>query len=172
LKKVVTLRVNGEQVELEVRPNQTLLDVLRDDLELTGTKRGCDSAVCGACTVIMDGEPVLSCMTLAVRCHGKNILTIEGLAEDGKLHPLQKSAIEHGAVQCGFCTPGWLLSAKALLENNPSPTPEEVQTAVSGNLCRCTGYQKIVDSILAVAEGKVHKPSKPSEEPACWKRDV
>lgn len=99
-------------------------------------------------------------------------LTIEGLAEDGKLHPLQKSAIEHGAVQCGFCTPGWLLSAKALLENNPSPTPEEVQTAVSGNLCRCTGYEKIVDSILAVAEGKMHKPSKPSQEPACWKRDV
>jgi len=156
LKKVVTLRINGESYALHLRPSQTLLDVLRDDLELMGTKKGCDSGVCGACTVIMDGEPVLSCMTLAVRCQGKDILTIEGLAENGKLHPLQKSAIEHGAVQCGFCTSGWLLSAKALLENNPSPTPEEVQTAVSGNLCRCTGYEKIVDSILAVAEGKVH----------------
>jgi len=156
LKKVVTLRINGESYALHLRPSQTLLDVLRDDLELMGTKKGCDSGVCGACTVIMDGEPVLSCMTLAVRCQGKDILTIEGLAENGKLHPLQKSAIEHGAVQCGFCTSGWLLSAKVLLENNPSPTPEEVQTAVSGSLCRCTGYEKIVDSILAVAEGKVH----------------
>jgi len=156
LKKVVTLRINGESYALHLRPSQTLLDVLRDDLELMGTKKGCDSGVCGACTVIMDGEPVLSCMTLAVRCQGKDILTIEGLAENGKLHPLQKSAIEHGAVQCGFCTSEWLLSAKVLLENNPSPTPEEVQTAVSGNLCRCTGYEKIVDSILAVAEGKVH----------------
>jgi len=154
LKKVVTLRINGESYALHLRPSQTLLNVLRDDLELMGTKKGCDSGVCGACTVIMDGEPVLSCMTLAVRCQGKDILTIEGLAENGKLHPLQKSAIEHGAVQCGFCTSGWLLSAKVLLENNPSPTPEEVQTAVSGNLCRCTGYEKIVDSILAVAKRK------------------
>lgn len=156
MKKAVTLRINGEWYELHLSPSQTLLDVLRDELELMGTKKGCDSGVCGACTVIIDGEPVLSCMTLAVRCQGKDILTIEGLAEDGKLHPLQKSALEHGAVQCGFCTPGWLLSAKVLLENNPNPTSEEVQAAIAGNLCRCTGYEKIVDSILAVAERKAH----------------
>lgn len=146
--------MNGEEERLLVNTNQTLLDVLREQLDLVGTKKGCDSGTCGACTVIMDGEPVLSCMTLAVRCHNRKIMTIEGLAENDQLHPLQKSAIEHGAVQCGFCTPGWLLSAKVLLDNNPTPTPEEVRNAIAGNLCRCTGYQKIVQSILAVAQGK------------------
>jgi carbon-monoxide dehydrogenase small subunit len=155
LKRVITLNVNGEEYELLVNTNQTLLDVLREQLGLVGTKKGCDSGACGACTVIIDGDPVLSCMALAVRCQNKNIMTIEGLSANGQLHPLQKSAIEHDAVQCGFCTPGWLLSAKVLLDSNPTPTREEVCTAIAGNLCRCTGYQKIVDSILAVAEGKV-----------------
>ena len=155
MKRNITLNINGEIYELLVKTNQTLLDVLRDQLSLVGTKKGCDSGTCGACTVIIDGEPVLSCMTLAVRCQNRNIMTIEGLAQNGQLHPLQKSAIEHEAVQCGFCTPGWLLSAKVLLDNNPNPTREEVRIAIAGHLCRCTGYQKIEESILAVAEGKV-----------------
>jgi len=155
LKRVITLRINGEIYELLVKTNETLLDVLREKLGLTGTKRGCDSGACGACTVIIDGEPALSCMTLAVRCQNRSIMTIEGLAQNGQLHPLQKSAMEHDAVQCGFCTPGWLLSAKVLLDNNPHPTLDEVRAAIAGNLCRCTGYRKIEESILAVADRKV-----------------
>ncbi len=143
--------MNGDVHELSVEPNQTLLEVLREELALTGTKKGCDLGVCGACTVIVNGEPVLSCMTLVVRCQSKEITTIEGLAQNGELHPLQKSALEHDAVQCGFCTPGWLLSAKVLLENNPAPTRAEVRTAIAGNICRCTGYKRIEDAILAVA---------------------
>jgi carbon-monoxide dehydrogenase small subunit len=150
--KNIVLKVNGETCELSVLPQETLLDVLRDKLDLTGAKKGCDTGACGACTVIMDGEPVLSCMTLAVRCHNREITTIEGLvAPNGELHPLQQAAIEHNAVQCGFCTPGWLLSAKALLDENPHPSPEEVRTAIAGNLCRCTGYKKIEEAILAAA---------------------
>lgn len=155
MKRNITLNINGEFYELVVKTNQTLLDVLREQLGLVGTKKGCDSGTCGACTVIIDGEPFLSCMTLAIRCKNRIITTIEGLVKNGQLHPLQKSAMEHEAVQCGFCTPGWLLSAKVLLDNNPNPTREEVRTAIAGNLCRCTGYQKIEESILAVAEGKV-----------------
>ena len=155
MKRVITLRINGEIYELLVKTNETLLDVLREKLGLTGTKRGCDSGACGACTVIIDGEPALSCMTLAVRCQNRSIMTIEGLAQNGQLHPLQKSAMEHDAVQCGFCTPGWLLSAKVLLDNNPHPTLDEVRAAIAGNLCRCTGYRKIEESILAVADRKV-----------------
>jgi len=155
LKRVITLRINGEIYELLVKTNETLLDVLREKLGLTGTKRGCDSGACGACTVIIDGEPALSCMTLAIRCQNRSIMTIEGLAQNGQLHPLQKSAMEHDAVQCGFCTPGWLLSAKVLLDNNPHPTLDEVRAAIAGNLCRCTGYRKIEESILAVADRKV-----------------
>ena len=151
----IQFSVNGESRELSVEDNITLLHVLREDLGLLGTKEGCDSGTCGACTVIMEGEPVLSCLTLAVRCQGKHILTIEGLGEKGEFHPLQKSAVEHEAVQCGFCTPGWLMSAKALLDQNPQPTPEEVRTAISGNLCRCTGYKQIEESILAVSAGKL-----------------
>ncbi len=146
----IDVTVNGEQRTLEVAPNRTLLEVLRDDLALTGTKRGCDIGACGACTVIIDGQAVLSCMTQAVRCRDKDIATIESLSRGGRLHPLQESAIEHGAVQCGFCTPGWLLSAKVLLEDNPNPSRADVTQAISGNFCRCTGYQKIIDSILAV----------------------
>jgi aerobic carbon-monoxide dehydrogenase small subunit len=150
----ITLMVNGETCALSVAPNETLLDVLRDKLDLTGAKRGCDTGACGACTVITDGEPILSCMTLAVRCHMREITTIEGLAQKGELHPLQKAAIENNAVQCGFCTPGWLMSAKALLDSNPHPSREEVRTAISGNLCRCTGYKKIEIAILAVSGHK------------------
>lgn len=148
------LTVNGARHALEVKANQTLLEVLRDDLALTGTKRGCDVGACGACTVIIDGQAILSCMTQAVRCKDKEITTIEGLAGRGRLHPLQASAIEHGAVQCGYCTPGWLLSAKALLDENPSPTRDDVTGAIAGNFCRCTGYKKIIESILAVSEQK------------------
>lgn len=148
----ITLNVNGQSHQLNIKVNETLLDVLREQLGLFGTKKGCDSGACGACTVIIDGEPALSCMTLAVRCQGREILTIEGLAPEGELHPLQESAIEHGAVQCGFCTPGWLMSAKALLDENPAPSRREVQAAIAGNLCRCTGYKQIEDAILAVAK--------------------
>lgn len=150
MKRAVTLVVNGNEYALTVAPNQTLLEVLRDELSLTGTKKGCDAGTCGACTVILEGKPVLSCLTLAIRCQGQTIQTIEGLAENGDLHPLQQMAIEHNAVQCGFCTPGWLLSAKVLLENNPKPTREDVRRAISGNLCRCTGYKNIEDAILSV----------------------
>lgn len=155
MKRVITLRINGETYEILVKTNETLLDILREKLGLIGTKKGCDSGACGACTVIIDGELVLSCMTLAVRCQNRSIMTIEGLAQNGQLHPLQKSAMEHDAVQCGFCTPGWLLSAKVLLDNNPHPTLDEVRASIAGNLCRCTGYRKIEESILAVADGKV-----------------
>ena len=146
----IDLTVNGKPCTLDVPPNRTLLDALRDELQLTGTKRGCDIGACGACTVIVDGAAILSCMTQAARCQNKEITTVEGLARNGQLHPLQKSAIEHGAVQCGYCTPGWLLSAKALLDQNPNPTHDEVTTAIAGNFCRCTGYKKIVESILDV----------------------
>jgi aerobic-type carbon monoxide dehydrogenase small subunit (CoxS/CutS family) len=152
MKKTIRVEVNGTVHKLSVTPDQTLLEVLRDKLDLTGVKKGCDAGVCGACTVIMNGAPILSCMTLAVRCHRGKITTIEGLSTNGELHPLQQSAIEHNAVQCGFCTPGWLLSAKVLLDNVPSPSREEVRKAIAGNLCRCTGYKKIEEAVLAAAD--------------------
>ncbi len=150
MKKQIRLTVNNEPFELSVEPNLTLLDLLREQLGLIGVREGCDNGACGACTVIVGGEPVLSCMTLAVRCRDKNVTTIEGLAREGKLHPLQESAIKHDAVQCGFCTAGWLLSAKVLLDNHPAPTREDVRAAIAGNLCRCAAYQKIETAILAV----------------------
>ncbi len=151
MERTAVLNINGQSYELPLRTHWTLLDVLRDQLGMTGTKKGCDSGTCGSCMVILDGEPVLSCLALAIRCRNKRILTIEGLAENGELDPLQQAAIECGAVQCGFCTPGWILSAKFLLDNNPTPTREEVRAAIAGNFCRCTGYRKIEDAILAVA---------------------
>ena len=154
MKIPITLKVNGEIQDLSVEPNQTLLDVLREDLALTGSKKGCDSGVCGACTVIIDGHPALSCMTLAVRCQDREILTIEGLSQNGRLHPLQQAAIDHNAVQCGFCTPGWILTAKALLESTPRPTREDIRRGIAGNICRCTGYKKIEEAIMAAAEKK------------------
>jgi carbon-monoxide dehydrogenase small subunit len=152
MKRIVQFTVNGESVEVAVTPNRTLIQVLREDLGLTGTKHGCGLGDCGACTVIMDGVPVNSCLVLAVQARGREIVTIEGLTGNGKLHPLQTAFIDKGAIQCGFCTPGMILSAKALLDENPRPTETEIRTAISGNLCRCTGYQKIVEAITAAAE--------------------
>jgi carbon-monoxide dehydrogenase small subunit len=147
----IKLKVNGETYQREVEPRMTLLDFLRNELNLTGTKEGCGEGDCGACTVVVDGAAVNSCIMLAVEAQGRDVLTIEGVAQDGELHPLQKAFIELGAIQCGFCTPGMILSAKTFLETNPSPTEAEVRTAIAGNLCRCTGYDKIVKSILSVA---------------------
>jgi aerobic carbon-monoxide dehydrogenase small subunit len=151
MKSIIKLIVNGESVEAAVEANQTLLQFLREDLGLTGTKHGCGLGDCGACTVILDGKPVNSCLVLALQSNGCEVLTIEGLAENGNLHPIQQSFVDKGAIQCGFCTPGMILSAKALLEENPKPTEQEIRTAISGNLCRCTGYQKIVEAIQEAA---------------------
>jgi carbon-monoxide dehydrogenase small subunit len=149
---MVTLQVNGEIYELFIEAKKTLLEVLREDLGLTGTKEVCDLGACGACTVLIDHKPYLSCLTLAVACKGKEIITIEGLRQGETLHPLQNSFIQHGAIQCGMCTPGMILSAKALLDENPQPTEIEVRKAIAGNLCRCTGYVKIVEAILSVSQ--------------------
>ena len=146
--------VNGRPYELTVPAHALLLDVLRDRLDLKGSKRSCDTEVCGACTVLVDGIAVSACTYLAVEADGRNILTVEGLAEGERLHPLQRAFIEHGAVQCGFCTPGMLLTAKALLDENPSPTPDDITHYLRGSLCRCTGYRKIVKAILAAAGGR------------------
>lgn len=151
-KKVIELNVNGAVHEVLVRPEQTLLDVLRNSLGLTGAKEGCGVGGCGACTVLLDGVPALSCLMLVEAAVGKEIVTIEGLAKEGVLEPLQESFVQHGAIQCGYCSPGMILTGKALLEQNPKPTRDEIRYAIAGNLCRCTGYQKIVDAIEAVAE--------------------
>ena len=150
-KRLLIMTVNGETVEVAVEPSATLLDVLRDELGLTGAKEACGRGECGACTVILDGKAVTSCLVPAMKAAGKEVLTIEGLSSLGKLHPIQETFVELGAIQCGFCTPGMVLSAKALLDENPNPTEQEVRTALSGNLCRCTGYIKIVDAVLAAA---------------------
>jgi carbon-monoxide dehydrogenase small subunit len=154
MKRIVALNVNGEEFEVLTEVHKTLLEVLREDLRLTGTKRGCDLGTCGACTVLIEGKPYLSCLTLAVDVQGKKIVTIEGLAQDGEPHPLQKAFVEKGAIQCGFCTPGMVLAAKAFLEENPHPSEEEVKKSISGNLCRCTGYIKIVEAILSVVDNQ------------------
>jgi carbon-monoxide dehydrogenase small subunit len=151
---MVTLQINGDTYELVIEPKKTLLEVLREDIGLTGTKEVCDLGTCGACTVLIDNKPILSCLTLAVACKGKELTTIEGLGKGEKPHPLQTSFIQKGAIQCGMCTPGMILSAKALLDENPQPTELEVRKAIAGNLCRCTGYVKIVDAILAVSRGE------------------
>ena len=150
--KVVELNVNGEKHSLSVAPNKTLLDVLRNQLGLTGTKYGCGTGECGACTVLVDGKPVPSCLTLAVAVEGKEIVTIEGIAQDGKLHPIQEEFVRNGAIQCGYCTPGLILTAKALLDENPSPSQEEIRQYIKGNICRCTGYVKIVEAIAGAAQ--------------------
>lgn len=147
MSQVLRLTVNNREYELLVPSNRTLLDVLRDDLGLTGTKRGCDSGECGACTVLLEGIPILACLTLAYEVDGRKIQTIEGVAKDGELHPVQKAFIENGAIQCGFCTPGMVLSMLALLESNPTPTTDEIKKGISGNLCRCTGYNRIIEAI-------------------------
>jgi carbon-monoxide dehydrogenase small subunit len=147
MKKLITLTVNDRAYEVAVAPNRTLTQLLRDDLNLLGTKEGCGVGDCGACTVIMDGKPVNSCLVLAVQTDGSHIKTIEGVATSDGLHPVQQTFVEMGAIQCGFCTPGMVLSATSLLEKNPHPTEHEVRQALSGNLCRCTGYQKIVEAV-------------------------
>ena len=151
MRKLIKLRVNGQEREIMVEPRQTLLDALRYDLGLTGTKEGCGDGNCGSCTVLLDGKAINSCLVFAIEVDGQEITTIEGLFQAGKLHPLQQAFIDEGAVQCGFCTPGMILTAKAFLDSNPNPTEVEVRQAIAGNLCRCTGYDKIVRAILKMA---------------------
>ncbi len=143
----LTLKVNGEEREVSFAPYKTLLEVLREDLQLTGTKHGCELGECGACAVLIDGEPVLSCLELGLRCKGREIATVEGLARDSRLHPLQEAFADLGGSQCGYCTPGILVTAKALLDRHPNPTREQIREAISGNICRCTGYLQIFESI-------------------------
>ena len=151
MKQVLKLTVNGEDYEIYTEPGRTLRDVLREELELTGTKAGCSAGRCGSCTVIIDGKAVKSCLILAPQAQGMEILTIEGLSKNG-LHPIQQAFIDHFAVQCGYCTPGMILSAKALLDENPNATYEEIREGLTGNLCRCTGYVKIMDAIIAARD--------------------
>ena len=153
----ITCDVNGRPMNVEVEPWDTLLHVLREEFGLTGTKYGCGTGDCGACTVLVDGEPYVACLTLAVRMKGRRIETVEGLAKDGALHPLQRAFIEHGALQCGYCTPGLLMAAKALLAKNPHPTRSEVQVAIAGNICRCTGYKKVIEAIQAAPAPEIGK---------------
>ncbi len=148
----ISITVNGSNELLEVPSNMTLLQMLREKLGLTGTKNGCSAGECGACTVILNGEPVNSCMVLAVECQGAEVLTVEGLATDGRLDPIQEAIVEHGGVQCGFCTPGVLMSARALLDRNPHPSERDIREALVGNLCRCTGYLSIVDAVKEVGK--------------------
>lgn len=150
--QILKMVLNGERVEIAIKPSAILLDVLRDQLGLTGAKEACGEGECGACTVLLDGKAVNSCLIPAMKAMNKEVLTIEGLAKDNKLHPIQQAFIEHGAVQCGFCTPGMILAAKALLDQNPNPTEKEVKIGLSGNLCRCTGYVKIVEAVMAAAK--------------------
>lgn len=153
-KKTVKLVVNGKEHALEVGANETLVEILRERLRLTGTKIGCNRGECGACTVLIDGDPILSCLTLAIECEGKEILTIEGLEDSkaGELDLIQEAFVENFGIQCGFCTPGMVMSAKALLDKNHNPSEEEVKEGIQGNLCRCTGYTQIIESILAASE--------------------
>lgn len=155
--KQIKLTVNGKQFELNIQPWRTLLEVLREELRLTGVKEGCGIGDCGACTVIMDGKTVNSCLVLAAEVDGKEITTIEGLSNGDKLHPIQEAFIERGGLQCGFCTPGMILSAKALLDENPNPTEDEIKRGIAGNFCRCTGYSSIIESIKAAAQNKLRR---------------
>ena len=152
MKQDITLKINGESYEVRVKPSETLLEVLRDKLGLTGTKEGCDTGKCGACTVLIEGKAVRSCLTLAIAARDKEITTIEGLAHGKELHPIQQAFVEHGALQCGFCTPGMIMISKAFLEENHDPTEQEIREALIGNICRCTGYVKIVEAIQASAK--------------------
>ena len=150
MKKVISFNLNGEDIQVLAEPNRTLLDLLRDDLGLTGTKKGCEAGECGACTVMLDGRPVNSCITLTAEVEGCRVITVEGVAQDGQLSPLQRQFIDKWAFQCGYCTAGMIMSAKALLERNSHPTELEIREAIEGNLCRCTGYVKIIEAIQAV----------------------
>jgi aerobic-type carbon monoxide dehydrogenase small subunit (CoxS/CutS family) len=159
-KKLIHLTVNGEKFEHYVQPKKLLVEVLRDELGLTGTKRGCNTGACCACTVLLDGAAVKSCSVLAFQAEGREITTVEGLADGEKLTPLQRSFLDHGAYQCGFCTSGMLMSTTALLEDNPSPSKEEIKESIHGNICRCTGYNSIIRAVTAVAEGKYGEEEK------------
>lgn len=152
MKKIISLKINGTMYEEAVNVRRTLLEVIREQIGLTGTHKGCDEGECGACTVLMDGKPVASCLVLAVEADGKEITTIEGLAHGENLHPIQRAFINHGAIQCGFCTPGMILTAKALLDENHNPTMEEIKSGIAGNLCRCTGYFQIIEAISSAAK--------------------
>lgn len=152
MKSEITLKVNGDLFRVRIDHRRTLLEVLREELGLTGSKEMCNKGDCGACTVIMDGKPVLSCMTLAVEAEGREILTIEGLSDGYDLHPIQKAFVDHGAIQCGYCTPGFIMSAKALLDRNPNPTEEEIKEGISNHVCRCTGYVHIIEAIDAASK--------------------
>jgi len=152
MKYTLSFTLNGLPVEILVKPTETLLDVLRHQMNVKSPKRGCNTGDCGACTVLLNGEPIRSCITLALTVAGQSITSLEGLAEGGRLHPLQKSFHDHNAIQCGFCTPGMIMAARALLDKNPSPTIEDIKKGLSGNLCRCTGYAKIIDAVLAAGK--------------------
>ncbi|UCF42109.1 MAG: (2Fe-2S)-binding protein [Gemmatimonadota bacterium] len=160
----MTLVVNGEPVEVAFAPHKTLLEVLREELGLTGTKHGCELGECGTCTVLLDGMPVLSCLVLALACAGKHVETVEGMAEGPELHPLQQAFADLGAAQCGYCTPGFLLAAEALIEANPKPTRDEIKEALAGNLCRCTGYLKIYEAVELAAARMRGEEARPTEE--------
>ncbi len=160
----IVFELNGEPVEVAFAPHKTLLEVLREDLGLTGTKHGCELGECGTCTVLLDGTPVLSCLALGLACAGRRVKTVEGMAEGGKLHPLQEAFAELGAAQCGYCTPAFLLAAEALLSRNPRPVREEIKQALSGNLCRCTGYIKIYEAVELAAARLRGEDAKPAEE--------
>jgi carbon-monoxide dehydrogenase small subunit len=163
MKRVIELNVNGNVYEAVISPQDLLIDVLRQKLDLTGTKKGCGQGDCGTCTVLIDGRRALACLTLAIACEGRRILTIEGMEQNGVLHPIQQAFIDKGAVQCGYCTPGMVLSAKALLDENPSPSEHEIRLGISGNLCRCTGYVKIVDAVRDAA-GRLQAAATPGKE--------
>jgi len=150
--RIINLNVNDEPREADVRPSDTLLDTLRDEFQLTGAKRGCNQGVCGACTVLIDGLAVRSCLSLSVNCTGREIRTVEGLIRDGVLDPVQQAFVDAGAIQCGFCMPGMVISARALLSENPNPTIDEIRASIAGNICRCSGYVKIVDAIRMVEQ--------------------
>jgi aerobic carbon-monoxide dehydrogenase small subunit len=153
-KKEIKLTVNGQPYELSIKPTTLLVDVLRKQLDLTGTKRGCNEGACGACTVVLNGAAIKSCSVLAVQADGAEILTVEGLARGADLHPLQKAFLDYGSFQCGFCTPGMLMSSKALLDETPNPTQQQIKEGIDGNVCRCTGYNSIIRAISAVARGE------------------
>ena len=163
-KALIQLRVNGETTEVAFSPHKTLLEVLREDLGLTGTKHGCELGECGCCAVLVDGQPVLSCLMLGLAAEGRSVDTIEGMADAAKLHPLQEAFAELGAAQCGYCTPGILLTAQALLKKSPKPSREQIQSALAGNLCRCTGYIKIYEAVELAAARMAGKPAAPRRE--------
>jgi carbon-monoxide dehydrogenase small subunit len=162
-KHTITLTVNGEYEQVDVPANMTLLQMLRDKLSLTGTKNGCSAGECGACTVLLNGEPVNSCMVLAVECEGASVITVEGLAKDGVLDPIQEAIIDHGGVQCGFCTPGILISARGLLNRNSNPSEDDIREALVGNLCRCTGYLRIIEAVQEAASRE--RSTRPMRQP-------